>query len=126
MLFFLQAEDGIRDAQYGLEFRRVLFRSGSSASAPCCATPGATPNSFAIDSMPPACCNMSVRFMDFLRLGRGSKCADRHWYSSARAGGEPFILLSSAGANLQRCGLLRPRPSRKPPTRVASAKNRKG
>src|SRR3546814_10802104 len=27
MIFFFQAEDGIRDAHYGLEFRRVLFRS---------------------------------------------------------------------------------------------------
>src|SRR3546814_5307423 len=25
-MFFSQAEDGIRDAHYGLEFRRVLFR----------------------------------------------------------------------------------------------------
>src|SRR3546814_10319857 len=27
MIFFFQAEDGIRDAHEGLEFRRVLFRS---------------------------------------------------------------------------------------------------
>src|SRR3546814_18036900 len=27
MYFVFQAEDGIRDANYGLEFRRVLFRS---------------------------------------------------------------------------------------------------
>src|SRR3546814_19267382 len=27
VFFFFQAEDGIRDANYGLEFRRVLFRS---------------------------------------------------------------------------------------------------
>src|SRR3546814_5728966 len=51
------------------------------------------PSSFAIDSMPPACCKMSVRFMAFLHLRRGSKCADRGWYSSAQAGGESFILL---------------------------------
>src|SRR3546814_2713740 len=44
------------------------------------------PSSFAIDSMPPACCKMSVRFMAFLHLRRGSKCADRGWYSSAQAG----------------------------------------
>src|SRR3546814_46463 len=27
--FFMQAEEGIRDAHWGLEFRRVLFRSGA-------------------------------------------------------------------------------------------------
>src|SRR3546814_3743381 len=30
-MFFFQAEDGIRDAHQGLEFRRVLFRSLASA-----------------------------------------------------------------------------------------------
>src|SRR3546814_19077550 len=38
--------------------------SDLSASAPCFAIAGGMPNSFAIDSMPPACAKISVRFMD--------------------------------------------------------------
>src|SRR3546814_15152909 len=42
LVFFFQAEDGIRDAHEGLEFRRVLFRSaGRRAAAPCPARQGA-------------------------------------------------------------------------------------
>src|SRR3546814_18472443 len=33
ILFFFQAEDGIRDAHYCLEFRRVLFRSAASSAS---------------------------------------------------------------------------------------------
>src|SRR3546814_4049930 len=36
LVFVFQAEAGIRDAHYGLEFRRVLFRSAVSIGASIC------------------------------------------------------------------------------------------